>query len=107
MAKRHAKNLIQSIADFFFICLIALGVGGVMYKILAPDGWFHAAMGELGKVGLVHALVFLAAAALTLFLAKRAMEGFNMKASLGNLIMYAWVLLGLYFGVRYFLTGSF
>lgn len=107
MAKRHAKNLIQTIVDFIFFCLMVLGVGGVMFKFLAPQGWFEAIMHELGKFGLGQALVIAVAVLVAFLLAKRWMDGFNMKTSLGDMIMYAWMLLGLYFAFRYIVTGSF
>ncbi len=107
MAKEQAKNLLQTIVDFIFFCLMVLGVGGVMFKFLAPDGWFQVVMHELGKFGLGHALIIAVGALIAFLLAKRWMEGFNMKTSLGDMIMYAWMLLGLWFGFRYIVTGSF
>ncbi|MBS4098578.1 MAG: hypothetical protein KGZ83_17280 [Sulfuricella sp.] len=107
MSKRQAKNLLQSIVDFTLFLLMVLGVGGVTFKFLAPDGWFKVVMDELEKFGLGQALIISIAALIAFLLAKRWLEGFHMKAGLGDLIMYAWMLLGLYFGIHYIVTGSF
>lgn len=104
---KQAKNLVQTIVDFFFFCLMVVGVGGVMFKFLAPDGWLGSLTDGLMKMGVGHALITAVGALVALLLAKRWLDGFNMKTSLGDFIMYGWMLLGLYFGFRYIVTGSF
>lgn len=105
MAK-HGKGLLQLLVDFIFFCLMILGVGGVMFKVLMPDGWFSVVMKEIWQLEPGFMLVIPIFALIAFILAKRWLGGFNAKATLGDLIMYAWMALGLYFAFKLLVTGS-
>lgn len=104
--KRESKSLLQFLIDFVFFCLMILGVGGVMFKILMPEGWLETWLHDIWKIRPGYALVTLCAALVAFLLAKRWIDGFSVKTSLGDMIMYGWMLLGLFFGVRLLVTGS-
>jgi ABC-type Na+ efflux pump permease subunit len=106
MAK-HGKSILQLLVDFIFFCLMIIGVGGAMFKVLAPDGWLKTWLHEIWQLDHpAYALVVAVFALIAFTLAKRWMGGFNPKTSLGDLIMYAWMGLGLYFVVKWLATGG-
>lgn len=105
MAK-HGKSLLQLLVDFIFFCLMILGVGGTMFKVLMPDGWLKIFMHEIWQLNTGFMLIIPVFALIAFILAKRWLDGFNAKATLGDLIMYAWMALGLYFAFKLLVTGS-
>lgn len=108
MSKRkEAKSTLQLLADFAFFCLMIVGVGGVMFKFLMPDGWISIWMHEIWRFNPGYMLVVAVFALIAFLLGKRWMDGFNTKTSLGDLIMYAWIALGLYFIFKLVVTGAF
>lgn len=105
MAK-HGKNFLQLLVDFVFFCLMILGVGGAMFKVLMPDGLLRIFMHEIWRLDTGYMLIIPLFALIAFILAKRWLDGFNVKASLGDLIMYAWMALGLYFAFKLLVTGE-
>ncbi len=105
MAK-HGKNPLQLLVDFIFFCLVILGVGGTMFKVLVPDGWLKVAMSEIWQFDPDLMLVIAVFALIAFILAKRWLGGFSAKTSLGDLIMYAWMAAGIYFAFKLLVTGS-
>jgi len=63
-------------------------------------------MYEIWRFNPGYTLVFAVFALIAFLLGKRWMDGFNTKTSLGDLIMYAWMALGLYFVVHLAVTGG-
>lgn len=105
MAK-HGKSFLQLLVDFIFFCLVILGVGGTMFKVLMPDGWLKIFMHEIWQFNTNFMLVIPVFALIAFILAKRWLGGFSAKATLGDLIMYVWMALGLYFAFKLLVTGS-
>jgi hypothetical protein len=106
MAK-HGKSILQLLVDIIFFGLVILGVGGAIFKMLAPDGWLKIWMREFWQLDHPsYALAIAAFALIALILVKRWMAGFGSKISIGDLIMYGWVGLGLYFAVTWLAPGS-
>ncbi len=91
------KSLVHLIIDFALFCLMLIGVGGTVFKVLMPDGLLKAWMHEIWVLGVGRTLVIAVVTAIAFFLAKRFLDAFDAKASLGNLIMYIWIALGLYY----------
>jgi hypothetical protein len=103
---RELKGILQMLIDFAFFCLMILGLGGAMLKLLMPHGWLETWMHELGRYepgALLTGGVFTAVAFLVV---KVWLERFKAKTWLGDLIMYAWVALGLYFVVKLVVAGT-
>lgn len=103
---KKVKSTLQLLGDFIFFCLMILGVGGVMFKVLMPDGWLKTWIHEIWQLDLGHALIVAIFALIAFILAKRWLDGFSSKTSLGDLIMYGWMGLGLYFIVKLLFTGG-
>jgi hypothetical protein len=83
-----------------------LGVGGVVYKALSPDGWVSAALTTLWDKS--PGLLWLAAfsiAAVTLVV-KHHYDRDPRLTSRGNLFAYAFVAMGLFFFFKLLITGS-
>jgi hypothetical protein len=57
-----ATIFFQALAGFAIAALVTLGVGGTVYRIIAPDGWLAQAYGQ-GLAGGVAAIFALAALA--------------------------------------------
>lgn len=104
---KEAKGIVQLLIDLVFFCLMILGVGGVMLKFLMPDGWIKTMMHEIWRFNPSYILVVAIFSLIAFLLGKRWLDGFNTKASLGDLIMYVWMALGLYFVVKLLITGNF
>jgi len=58
------RSAVQFIAGFFLLALIMLGVGGTIYKLIAPGGWLAQLLG--GSLNYLGAVV-LALVGVTLF----------------------------------------
>ncbi len=88
--------------DTLLFTLVIGGIGGLVYAIFAPDG------GQLVfwlKEGWERAPGFLAvillAAAVLYFLFKPWLDNLELKERMGNLLMHAWVILGVLFGLHW------
>ena len=100
------KSLLHLIVDFVLFCLMLLGVSGTMYKVLMPDGWLKQWLHEIWLLGVGRTLVIAVLALVAFILAKRWLDAFDAKAGFGNLVMYTWIALGLYFAVTLMVGGS-
>lgn len=64
--KQEAMSALGSLIGFATLVLVTLGVGGTIYKAIAPDGWIARAFGQsisagaavLGSLGVVLALAW-------------------------------------------------
>lgn len=103
----HGKNIFRLLLDLATFCLMLVGVVGVTVKMLAPDGWLKTWLGEFWQFDPSWMLIFFVCALIAFLLAKRWLESFQGKKALaGDLVMYAWVVMGLYFVVRWLLAGE-
>lgn len=86
--------------------LVVLGVGGLVYKLLNPDGWLSEWLGRLWATspGLVWAVGFIGAA--VVILGKHAYDRNPRDSTRGNLVVYAFLALGLFFFFKLVVTGS-
>jgi len=100
------KSLLHLIIDFALFCLMLIGVGGTVVKVLMPDGWLKSWMHEIWLLGVGRTLVLAVVAAIAFILARRFLNAFDAKAGFGNLIMYTWIALGLYFAFSFVTGGS-
>jgi hypothetical protein len=89
------------------VVLVVLGIGGLVYKLLNPDGWLSDWLGRLWakSPGLVWLVGFVGAA--VVIFGKHAYDR-NPRAdsARGNLVVYAFLALGLFFFFKLIVTGS-
>ncbi|MFA7239695.1 MAG: hypothetical protein WC091_06260 [Sulfuricellaceae bacterium] len=103
---KEVKNLLHLLIDIALFCLMFLGVVGTIFKFLNPNGWLQAWVHEIWRFSPGYILTGAVLALIALLLIKRWLGSLNAKTFLGDLIMYAWVALGLYYAVTLALTGS-
>lgn len=94
--------------DALLFTLVAGGIGGLVYAMFGSDngqlvywlkeGWEKAP----GFLALI-----LAAAVVLFFLFKPWLDNLDLKERAGNLLMHAWVILGLLFGLHWLSAVSF
>lgn len=104
---KEVKGILHLLADIASLFLMLIGVGGAMFKFLNPDGWLKAWMHEIWHFNPGYLLVSAVLLLVAFLLVKRWLDSLNTKTFLGDLIMYAWIALGLYFAVHLALTGDF
>jgi hypothetical protein len=87
--------------------LVVLGVGGLVYKLLNPEGWLSDWLGRLWtkSPGLVWVVGFVGAAVVIFgkHIYDRNTRG---NSARGNLVVYAFLALGLFFFFKLVVTGS-
>jgi len=87
--------------------LVVLGIGGLVYKLLNPDGWLSDWLGTLwAKSPALVWLVGFAGAAVVIFGKHAYDRGPGGESSRGNLVVYAFLALGLFFFFKLIVTGS-
>lgn len=105
---KFAQVLGTLLIDALLFSLVAAGIGGLVYAMFAPDN------GQLVywlKEGWERAPGFLAllliGAVVLFFLLKPWLNNLELKERAGNLLMHAWVILGLLFGLHWLSAVSF
>jgi hypothetical protein len=111
---RHTRSLGSVAHEAFYtlfqlllLSLLVLGIGGVAYSAISTDGWLLSMLKRAWRHDPVYAFLGVCAVLvgggwLKGFLEQR-LEKFNY---VGDVLIYGWLLLGAYFGVRLILTGS-
>jgi hypothetical protein len=100
------SNLLEDAFAVAMVGLTLLGIAGLVYKGLRPDGWVSSILEGLWEKspGLVWIVGFgVAAATLT---AKHYYDRNPRGNRSGNLVAYAFVALGLFFFFKLLVTGS-
>lgn len=103
---KEVKNILHFLIDIALFCLMVLGVVGTMFKFLMPDGWLKGWMHDIWRFSPGYLLLSAVLALIAFLLIKRWLDSLNTKTFIGDLIMYAWVALGLYFAFKLAVTGS-
>jgi hypothetical protein len=109
-SSRSIGQLVASVAeDAFALAVVGftlLGVGGVAYKALRPDGWISTVLARLWdkSPGLVWLAGF-AVATITL-VAKHYYDRDPHLGKRGNIVAYTFIALGLFFFFKLVITGS-
>jgi hypothetical protein len=87
--------------------LVVLGVGGLVFKLLNPEGWLSDWLGRLWdrSPGLVWLAGF-AGAAVVIFGKHVYDRNPRGDSARGNLVVYAFLALGLFFFFKLIVTGS-
>jgi hypothetical protein len=104
--EQGASGLIADALSIALICLVMLGVAGVLYKALAPGGWLTMALDQIWSKNpwLVWLIGFGSAASLAAgkwWLDRNPGAGRRSEA-----LVYALMALGLFFFFKLLVTGS-
>jgi hypothetical protein len=97
---------LQTLSHLLLFFLLLLGFGGLVYKALRTGGWLENMFGHLWDqhpmaLGLAALAAMIAGAWGTRFLEKLPMFGKR-----GDLLVYGWLALGLFFAFKLTVTGS-
>jgi hypothetical protein len=98
-------RLLRDIGYFVILCLMVVGVGGIIYHAIGRDGWIEHFISGMLSQGITTALVILAGVAYAGWLVRRWLIATQRNALFNDMLMYGMVALGLFFVGRW-MTGS-
>jgi len=98
--------VIEDAVSIGVVGLVVLGVGGLLYKALKPEGWITTSLGQLWEKspGLVWLAGFVIAVITLGF--KHYFDRSGRRTSRANLLVYAFLALGLFFFFKLIVTGN-
>jgi len=96
--------LAQVLAGFAISACVLIGIGGSIYKLIAPQGWFVQAFGHSFGLGAALCASILGAAAVVW-----ALPGWmpSQRARIADAVVYGFAAAGLLFLGQMLMTGSF
>ena len=97
---------IQTLFQLLLLCLLILGLGGLVYKAVRPDGWLESTLGRIWDSYPV--LAILGALALLIGGAwlPRKLERLPLFGRGGDWLVYGCLAVGLFFALRLIATGA-
>jgi hypothetical protein len=95
----------QTLAGFAIAALVMFGVGGTVYKVVAPDGWMAQAFGR-GLAGGMAATLALFALALFAWLTREWISP-RRRNRLSELFVYAFAGTGVFYTLLIMAQGQF
>lgn len=101
-----AQEGVQTLFHLLLFCLLLLGFGGLIYKALRTGGWIEGIFGQLwDQHPMALALVALASM-ISAAWGSRFLEKVPMFGKRGDLLVYGWLALGVFFAFKLTVTGS-
>ncbi|HWQ38625.1 MAG TPA: hypothetical protein VNM24_08460 [Burkholderiales bacterium] len=97
---------VQTLFLLLLVCLLALGLGGLVYKAVGPEGWLEATLGRIWHAEPVYAIVLATALVLGGVWVRWRIEKLPLFGKGGDWMVYACLALGLFFAVRLAATGT-
>ena len=91
------QRLLRDIGYFIILCLMVIGVGGVIYHAIGKDGWIEQFLSGVLSQGITTALVILAGVVYAGWLIRRWLIASQRHALFNDFLMYGMVALGLVF----------
>jgi len=104
--EQGTSGLIADVLSVVLIGLVLLGIGGALYKALAPGGWLTSALDRIWSVNpwLVWLVGFISAA--TLGSLRWWLEGRPAGRRGAEALVYTFLALGLFFFFKLLVTGA-
>lgn len=103
--RQDSNSLIQTLWGFCLTVLVVLGIGGTLYKLLAPSGWIANYLGSSFSGGAVTIGLLLLFGALGYLV--RAATSTRQQSSIADVVVYAFAFAGLVYAMRYWSKGIF
>jgi hypothetical protein len=94
----------RTIAGCALVILVVLGVGGTIYKVIAPDGWLAQLFGRNFAGGLVATLAFLTIAAAAWIVRELVPPGTRNRFP--ELFVYTFAAAGCLYFMRFLFSGA-
>jgi hypothetical protein len=98
------KHDLHSVAQAGLLVLVLAGIGGTIYKVLAPEGWIAAAFGRslsagaaaLGSCALIAGLAWFS----------RSWGEVSRRTLVSDLMVYGFAAAGLFYLAQFFTQGA-
>lgn len=99
-------RLVRDIGYFLVLCLMILGVGGIMYHAIGKGGWIDRALGGLMHHGFGTGVGVLLAVGVAFWLVRRWASDLRAHRLFSDFLLYGVVGVGLFFAGRLLISGS-
>ena len=100
-------RLLRDIGYFIILCLMVVGVGGILYHTIGAGGWIERLLGDMFGLGPTTAIAILVGVVFAGWLIRRWLIASQRNALFNDFLMYGMVALGLLFLGRWLIGGSF
>lgn len=97
---------IQTLSHLLLFSLLLLGFGGMIYKALRSGGWIETLLGSFWAAHPAWAIAALLAALAAVAAAKRYFDNATMFGKRGDILVYGFLALGLFFAFKLVVTGA-
>ncbi len=97
---------VTTLFHLMLFSLLLLGLGGLIYKSLRGGGWIETLLGSVWAQHPAMAMPALLAAAGVGALLKRYFDNRAMFGKRGDILVYGWLSLGLFFAFKLIVTGA-
>jgi hypothetical protein len=101
--RSELSALVQSALSMAIVVLVLAGIGGTIYKVIAPDGWISAAFGRSLSAGTAALGSLLLIAALAWF-SRGSPRG---RSRVSDLFLYTFAAAGFIYLAQLGMKGSF
>jgi hypothetical protein len=103
--KQEIVGIAQAAVGFVVVVLVLTGIGGTIYKIIAPNGWIALAFGRSLSAGVAALGSLLVVVALSWFSRGWSSPVHRNRAS--DLLVYGFAVAGFLYLAQFFTKGSF
>jgi hypothetical protein len=103
--KQEAFALAQACAGFVLVGLVLTGIGGTIYKVIAPDGWVAQAFGRSLSAGVATLGSLIMIFGLAWF--SRGWNSPSHRNRFSDLLVYSFAGAGLLYLAQLWIKGSF
>lgn len=105
----HVKHEIYSVGQviigFAVVALVVIGIGGTIYKVIAPDGWISQAFGRSLSAGAAALGSLLLITGLAWF--SRGWSSPRTRNRYSDLLVYSFAAAGMFYLAQLWTKGSF
>jgi hypothetical protein len=103
--KQELYSIAQTLVACVFLALVLAGIGGTIYKTMAPDGWVAQVFGRSLSAG----AAALGASVMVLALAwfSRSWGDVRRRTLAGDFLVYGFAFAGFVYLARLWMTGTF
>jgi hypothetical protein len=97
---------VHTLFQLLLLCLLVLGLAGLVYKAVGPEGWLQSVLGRVWETQPVTALIGLIVIVISGAWLIGFLERLPLFGKSGDWLVYGCLALGFFFAVRLIATGS-